>query len=293
MDVIALHGAGHEHAVAAMGTSLTERQRTRAAPVADAVLLCFDADAAGQEAAVRGLAAGRARLGCGSPRCRRDATRLTSAGGRERFEAVMAGRESCWRSAMGRALRAGRLSTTGPRRGLRRCRALLTRPRRGPERDEQQRRVAGTPAAVARTRAALVPGRHGAPPRPIRGRAGDPPKERSGGGVRAPGGCCAWPRGAEGREIIANERLAGAAAVGSFRVIGGCGRGQPAEGLERAAAGGARADVGDFEAETDGTGPRARDGGYGAGLARLAGVELADIRDRITRPQEKSLQSDE
>lgn len=53
MDVIALHQAGFEHAVAPLGTALTERQlellwRTVAEPI-----LCFDGDAAGIKAANR------------------------------------------------------------------------------------------------------------------------------------------------------------------------------------------------------------------------------------------------
>ena len=55
-DVIALHAAGFEEAVAAMGTSLTEDGVRELRRLADAVVLCFDADAAGQEAALRGMA---------------------------------------------------------------------------------------------------------------------------------------------------------------------------------------------------------------------------------------------
>jgi len=54
-DVIALHAAGFEEAVAAMGTSLTEDGVRELRRLADAVVLCFDADAAGQEAALRGM----------------------------------------------------------------------------------------------------------------------------------------------------------------------------------------------------------------------------------------------
>ena len=55
-DVIALAQAGFEEAVAAMGTA-ADRARTCASCAGwpNAVLLCFDADAAGQEAALRGM----------------------------------------------------------------------------------------------------------------------------------------------------------------------------------------------------------------------------------------------
>ena len=52
-DVIALHQAGFGNAVAAMGTALTEDQARQMQRLAPSVLLCLDADAAGQQAAVR------------------------------------------------------------------------------------------------------------------------------------------------------------------------------------------------------------------------------------------------
>ena len=52
-DVIALHQAGFGNAVAAMGTALTEDQARQIQRLAPSVLLCLDADAAGQQAAVR------------------------------------------------------------------------------------------------------------------------------------------------------------------------------------------------------------------------------------------------
>ena len=49
-DVIALHQAGVAEAVGSMGTALTDRAGRRARRLAPTVLLCLDADAAGQEA---------------------------------------------------------------------------------------------------------------------------------------------------------------------------------------------------------------------------------------------------
>jgi DNA primase len=54
-DVIALRQAGFEPVVASMGTALTERQLRELSRLTRRVFLCFDADAAGQEATLRGM----------------------------------------------------------------------------------------------------------------------------------------------------------------------------------------------------------------------------------------------
>lgn len=53
MDVIALHKAGFNTAVAPLGTALTEAQLIEMWRLADEPILCFDGDAAGQRAAAR------------------------------------------------------------------------------------------------------------------------------------------------------------------------------------------------------------------------------------------------
>ena len=53
MDVIALHRAGFEHAVAPLGTALTEEQMRLLWRIVPEPVLCFDGDAAGQMAAAR------------------------------------------------------------------------------------------------------------------------------------------------------------------------------------------------------------------------------------------------
>jgi DNA primase len=60
-DVIALRQAGFEPVVASMGTALTERQVRELGRLTRKIFLCFDADAAGQDATLRGmeLAAGQ------------------------------------------------------------------------------------------------------------------------------------------------------------------------------------------------------------------------------------------
>ena len=55
MDVIAMYQAGFKRAVASMGTSLTESQAKWLSRLTDTVYICYDGDAAGQKATVRGL----------------------------------------------------------------------------------------------------------------------------------------------------------------------------------------------------------------------------------------------
>ena len=54
-DVIALRQAGVEPVVASMGTALTEHQLRELGRLTKSLFLCFDADAAGQEATLRGM----------------------------------------------------------------------------------------------------------------------------------------------------------------------------------------------------------------------------------------------
>ena len=55
LDCIALHQAGFENAVAALGTSFTEDQARELRKYADYVFLCFDGDAAGSNAATKAI----------------------------------------------------------------------------------------------------------------------------------------------------------------------------------------------------------------------------------------------
>ena len=54
-DVLALRQAGVEPVVASMGTALTERQLKELSRLTRRLYLCFDADAAGEEATLRGM----------------------------------------------------------------------------------------------------------------------------------------------------------------------------------------------------------------------------------------------
>ena len=62
MDVIALHQRGIQNVVAAMGTSLTDRQIRGLKRFSSNIVLALDADAAGAEATLRGLEVARAAL---------------------------------------------------------------------------------------------------------------------------------------------------------------------------------------------------------------------------------------
>ena len=55
MDVIAMYQAGFKGAVASMGTSLTENQAKWVSRLSNVVYICYDGDAAGQKATIRGL----------------------------------------------------------------------------------------------------------------------------------------------------------------------------------------------------------------------------------------------
>jgi DNA primase len=60
-DVLALHGAGLRNAVGIMGTSLTEEQIAALQKIAAVLVLCLDADTAGQDAMIRAASLAGAR----------------------------------------------------------------------------------------------------------------------------------------------------------------------------------------------------------------------------------------
>ena len=55
MDVIALHQAGFQNAVATLGTALTKEQATLLKRYCDEIVICYDADRAGQTATARAI----------------------------------------------------------------------------------------------------------------------------------------------------------------------------------------------------------------------------------------------
>ena len=133
-----LHQAGVERVVASMGTALTERQVARAAAgLLGTVRLAFDADAAGQEASLRGMElAQRARAaGAGGLAARRPGPGRRappSAGG---LRAALEPPSGALPDLPGRA---GRWSRASARRALPACAgAAAPRRRQSVERDER------------------------------------------------------------------------------------------------------------------------------------------------------------
>ncbi len=93
MDVIALHQTGFDHAVAALGATLTEAQANEIARLdADKLLLAFDADEAGQRAVLAGLdrAVGRRFL----------VRAITVPGGKDPADAVLGGHVEAFSRAL-------------------------------------------------------------------------------------------------------------------------------------------------------------------------------------------------
>jgi DNA primase len=133
MDVIALHQAGLIETVAPLGTALTEMQMEEMWRVADAPVLCFDGDAAGEKAAARAaeralpkLKAGKSLLFAALPKGQ-DPDSLIGTGGRDAMEQVLVAAEplseQLWKLAGG----GGELATPESRAALnRRLNAYLS-----------------------------------------------------------------------------------------------------------------------------------------------------------------------
>ena len=121
MDVIALAQAGIDHAVAPLGTALTDRQMALMWRVVPEPVLCFDGDEAGRRAmgraidtALPALAAGRSLRFAALPPGQ-DPDDLIRSGGREAFEGVIKGARSLADALWSRET-AGRVHDTPERR---------------------------------------------------------------------------------------------------------------------------------------------------------------------------------
>ncbi len=279
-DVIALHAAGFEESVAAMGTSLTEDQVRELRRLTDTVVLCFDADAAGQGAALRGMEIAersglRVRI-AGLPTGHDPADLLRL--GAPAFESALGASESVLAFRVGRILATA--ATEGADASYAAVRVALAAAAPGPERDEQQRRVAGALRLGRDTEAALVPGRSRLPTAdPSRStRRRDPRVETE---LKLFAACLALPRLA--LEVLADDELIGRLANPRVRAlvpwvgqrIGGSDNPAP-EGLE-----GVAAAVLAYQADFD----VASEDGYretAVALRKLrVGVELAAVEDAI------------
>jgi len=146
-DVLALHGAGVEEAVAIMGTALTPDQLAELGRAASTVLIALDADASGHEAMLRAARGARERgmelrmvaLPEGS-----DPADLVAAEGRDAFDRLLDLALSVPEFEAERVLSAGDLSSArGRDRALERLRPLVGEtPERSVVRDELVRRLA-------------------------------------------------------------------------------------------------------------------------------------------------------
>jgi DNA primase len=126
MDVIALDQAGIGEAVAPLGTALTETQLSLLWQLSPSPILCFDGDAAGQKAAIRGalralphLAPGRSLAFATLPPGQ-DPDDLVRAKGREALEALLAAAEPLVDRLWRHEVAAEPLTTPERRAGLRR-----------------------------------------------------------------------------------------------------------------------------------------------------------------------------
>jgi DNA primase len=153
-DVLMLHQAGVERVVASMGTALTERQVAELRRVCSTVRLAFDADAAGQEASLRGMElaqrAGLRVLVVSLP-AGQDPADL-AAEGPEAFERALENAEAYLTYRVRRAVEAP--GTRDER--YQRARTLLAAAPQSVERDEVVRAVSGELGLTDDLAAALV-----------------------------------------------------------------------------------------------------------------------------------------
>ena len=167
--MIGLVQAGYENVVASMGTSLTERQLRELRQLARNVVLLFDADAAGSDAALRGLelASGpdiglQVRVAL-PPRGSDPAD--VAAAGREAVDRMLAGARSVLAFRVALVLDAADLSTAdGRTRPTRRCGPCCATRRRRPSatsscgsRPSRLRLPSDAPPRLARAPAAAAP----------------------------------------------------------------------------------------------------------------------------------------
>jgi DNA primase len=159
-DVIALRQAGFEPVVASMGTALTERHLRELGRLTKRLYLCFDADAAGQEATLRGmeLAAGQGF----------DVKIVTLPQGQDPADAPegFADRLSGAESYLVYRVRLEIERSADRQEGFVRAREVLARSEDSPERQEALRLLADRLDLPRETLAGLAPARGGGPSPP-------------------------------------------------------------------------------------------------------------------------------
>ena len=157
-DVIALHAVGVEEAVASMGTSLTEEQLAELRRLCATLVLAFDADQAGQDAALRGMRLAEQKgfevrilpLPAGQ-----DPAEIAQ-GGKEAVEAAFANAQTVLAFLVGRAL--ARRDEDGADAVYGQLRSILSDAPPSPERSAQVRRVADALRLDAELEARLTRG---------------------------------------------------------------------------------------------------------------------------------------
>jgi DNA primase len=160
-DVIALRQAGFEPVVASMGTALTERHLRELGRLTKRLYLCFDADAAGQEATLRGM---ELAVGQGF-----DVKVVTLPPGQDPADAPEGFGERL-RGAESYLVYRVRLElerSADRQEGFVRAREILARAEDSPERQEALRLIADRLDLPRETLAGLAPARGGAGPRPV------------------------------------------------------------------------------------------------------------------------------
>jgi DNA primase len=163
-DVIGLAQAGYDNVVASMGTALTQPQLRELRKLARNVILLFDADAAGSDAALRGLELATSpevdlRVRVASPPRSSDPAEVAAAG-REAVDRMLGGARSVLAFRVALVLDAADVSSTdGRTRAYEAIQAVLRDAPATPERDELVRLAASRlrlrsdlAAALARTR---------------------------------------------------------------------------------------------------------------------------------------------
>jgi DNA primase len=158
-DVIALRQAGFEPVVASMGTALTDRQLRELGRMTKRLFLCFDADAAGQDATLRGMELASAQGF--------DVKIVTLPSGQDPADAP-AGFEDRLRSAESYLVYRVRLEierSADRQEGFVRAREVLANTEDSPERQEALRLLADRLDLPRETLAGLAPARGGGQPR--------------------------------------------------------------------------------------------------------------------------------
>ncbi len=157
-DVIALHEVGVQEAVASMGTSLTDEQLVELRRLAASLVLAFDADQAGQDAALRGMRLAEqkgfdVRI---VPLPKGQDPAEIAAGGKDAVDAAFAASISVLAFLVGRAL--DRREADGVDVVYAQLRSILSSAAPTPDRAKQVRRVADVLRLDAELEARLTRG---------------------------------------------------------------------------------------------------------------------------------------